>query len=803
MKIALLCGGPSLERGISLNSARSILDHLGGDGTEIVPVYFDQKKRAYKLDTAALYSNTPSDFDFKLSEEKFLSEAGLIKLLKSCDIAFPAMHGAFGDDGGIQSILEKYKIPFIGAPSKVCKLAFDKQTANDFLAEHGFYTLPSIALKIYDKNNKKNLTKFFAEHKLNHVIVKPAAGGSSIGVFEATGVEEALEKAETLFSKRMDTRVVVQPFAKGKEFTVVILQNRFGLPVALPPSEIEVNFGENQIFDFRKKYLPTRQVTYHCPPRFDDPLVEKVQAQAEQLFSLFGFKDFARFDGWVFDDGKIWFADFNPISGMEQQSFLFQQAARIGLTHRDVLLHVVGSSSSRQNIDLRSRKANREKQSRILDLDVLSTGLAMTEASKKPVAVLMGGTTSERQVSLMSGKNVWLKLLRSHEYVPVPYVLENDTTAWKVPYQVLLNHTVEEVLEGAKTFGKDEERYSRYERRARVDLGIEESVNQEIFGKSTPVPLKQLIDQYQFVFIALHGGFGEDGRLQKLLEDKKVLFNGPDSRFCRLAMTKSATIEAINHLQLEGVSGATGVIVTKEELAELGVDKIWLKLKHELNNASIIVKPDGDGCSSGVVRLYSASELKTYIDYLKKGAARIPKGAFKAHSDFVELPTNFPNVFRFEKFIESDNVRITAGGLKYTRISGWVEVTVGVMSDKKGLRVFNPSLTVAEGEVLSVEEKFQGGTGVNLTPPPESIIKAKTLALVKQRIQALSEKLGLNGYSRIDAFINVTTGEVCVLEINTLPALTPSTVLFQQGLAENPAIEPRKLIEMLIENKGY
>src|SRR3989344_2462602 len=143
-RIALLTGGPSLERGISLNSSRSVLDHLGSENIEIVPIYFDQKKRAYKISRAELYSNNPSDFDFKLAQ-KFspLSEKSLVKLLKSVDIVMPAMHGSFGEDGQIQSFLEKKEISFIGSGSNACKIAFDKYKANQTLNEKGFFTLPS------------------------------------------------------------------------------------------------------------------------------------------------------------------------------------------------------------------------------------------------------------------------------------------------------------------------------------------------------------------------------------------------------------------------------------------------------------------------------------------------------------------------------------------------------------------------------------------------------------------------------------------------------------------------------------
>src|SRR3989338_10623550 len=122
IRVAILCGGPSLERGISLNSARSILDHLGSQGVEIVPIYFNEQKRPYKISTAQLYSNTPSDFDFKLSQTaRALSESALVRILKNVTIIFPCIHGSFGEDGEIQSFLEKHNIPFIGSGSKSCK----------------------------------------------------------------------------------------------------------------------------------------------------------------------------------------------------------------------------------------------------------------------------------------------------------------------------------------------------------------------------------------------------------------------------------------------------------------------------------------------------------------------------------------------------------------------------------------------------------------------------------------------------------------------------------------------------------
>ena len=139
---------------------------------------------------------------------------------------------------------------------------------------------------------------------------------------------------------------------------------------------------------------------------------------------------------------------------------------------------------------------------------------------------------------------------------------------------------------------------------------------------------------------------------------------------------------------------------------------------------------------------------------------------------------------------------------------GWVEVTIGIIQDgtlhhKGTLHALSPSLTVAEGEVLSVEEKFQGGTGVNMTPPPEQYVKPAVLARVKKSAEKVAEVLNIEGYCRMDAFIQIDTGDLILIEVNTLPALTPSTVLYHQSLAEKKPMYPLELLEKIVENKAY
>lgn len=785
-KIALLCGGPSLERGISLNSARSVCDHLQSDSVEVVPIYFDHKKTPYLISRAQLYSNTPSDFDFKLANySKPLTQAGFERALKSVELVFPAMHGSFGEDGGIQKVLKKMGIPFVASPEEACKKAFDKYDASQFIRSHGFHTLPCMVLKAHEQANMTEIKTFFQEHRITRAVVKPATGGSSIAVYSVSTPDEAFEKAKEIFSKRVDTRVVIEPFCKGTEFTVIILQNRFGMPVAIMPSEIEISYDDHQIFDYRKKYLASRQVTYHCPPRFEDSVIKSIQIQAQQLFTLLGMQDFARFDGWLLPDGKIWFSDFNPISGMEQNSFLFMQAARIGMSHSDVLNYILRSACRRYGLLYPDSKPDTSKKT-----------------DKLKVNVLFGGKTAERQVSVMTGTNVWLKLRKSDHYDPAPYLLDTDHQVWRLPYALTLNHTVEEIMATCESAKKDEGRLHELVGRVIERLApLEGELSQKWFFPEK-MSLAEFIRQSDFVFVGLHGGIGEDGTLQAALEKAKKPFNGSGSAASKLCMNKFETAKALAGLEGEGIYTAMKRVETLESLGKFKSADFRLyfkKLKKELGGKTIIVKPVGDGCSAGIARLYTPADLEAYVGYAKHSALSIPAGTLSSQHGIVEMPTEKMDRLMFEKFIITDRVRVIGNKLKWEERSNWIETTMGILEENGKLRALSPSLTVAVGNILSLEEKFQGGTGINITPPPTPFVKPSAVIKARKRMELVAQRLGIGGYARIDAFMHRKTGELIIIEANTTPALTPSTVIYHQALEENPPMYPTAFLEKIME----
>ncbi len=788
--VAILCGGPSLERGISLNSARSVLDHLGGE-VEIVPFYLDLLKNAFRISVAQLYSNTPSDFDFKLARTADpLITTELIQALQDVDLVFPLIHGAFGEGGELQSFLEEHGIPYIGSSSRACRKAFDKFSANERLKHLGYFTYPQLLVEESQpiREVEQRLQEFFQDQSLQRAVVKPTSGGSSICVFSVATPKQALDKISAIFAQGIDHRVVVEPFVHGREFTCIVLQDRDNRPLALLPTEIETDYGGHELFDYRKKYLPTSQVIHHCPPRFDASEIESIRTQSEELFSLFGMRDFARFDGWLDSQGRIWFSDFNPISGMEQNSFLFQQSARVGLSHRALLKSILSSACRREAIPLSPIRNNHPGQ------------------TKKPVHVLFGGSTSERQVSLMSGTNAWLKLRRSSRYAPRPFLLDLEHNVWELPYGLTLYHTVEEIMANCQQPGLEGDALAAAARDIKHRLLIEPHENKDDFFVPRKMSLKAFLDSSPFVFIGLHGGIGEDGTLQAMLEQRAVLFNGPGEIPSRVAMDKWETGKIVDRLDIEGLSSVPKALIRMGDLARGGpqaAERIFTRTLQQLGCETLLVKPRADGCSSGIVHLYSPQDFLVYLDYLRAKACFIPKTTFAGQKENVEMPLQEVDELLLEKFIATDRIRVQDHSLDYERTSGWIEITAGVLEKDGRLQVFNPSLTLSEGEVLTVEEKFQGGTGINITPPPEEIVGSAALARAKDLLLQVALAFGLTGYARLDAFLEVDTGRVMLIEVNTLPALTPSTVLFQQALSCDPPIFPRELIEALIANRGY
>ncbi|MCI5065424.1 hypothetical protein MRY87_06835 [bacterium] len=801
LRLAVLCGGDSGERGISLNSARSLSDHLEGTGIELLLVYYDQFLSPYEISRPQLYSNTPSDFDFKLKNiATALDEAALVKLLKGCDLVFPAMHGSFGEDGQIQSFLEQHGVPHVGMSAESCRSCFHKGRAYEAMSRFGFPVLPHVTVKRSSTPldgesiapaEKERLRSFLnSPESGKKYIVKPCSTGSSIGVYVAESEERVIAAIEEIFEQNIDDEIIVEPFLRGREFSVIILGEGDG-GVALMPTEVEIIADDDGLFDFRRKYLSNSQTRYHTPPRISDGIcseetVSAIRTGASRLFSLFQMSDFARIDGWLTEDGELYFTDINPISGMEQNSFLFVQAASVGMSHREILLSLLERSCARHGIPF-SRESRRES------------------SEKEEIAILFGGVTAERNVSIASGTNVWLKLFTSSHYAPNPYFLSDENTVWKVPYSFALHHTAEEIESLCRSSAEEEPRRALLRAEIRRDLGLEAATDSFI---ASCFSLEEFLSSHRLVFSTLHGGIGENGVLQQIFEKAGVSYVGCGPEASAICADKYETAKRLAGKEREGIFTAPKVLMDTDELLSAPAEELegrWTALHKELSGDSkestLIVKPADDGCSAGVVRLSGVSDLRRYVEALRRRELILPPKTFLYQGGPIEMPTTLPAALLFETFIVTDRIETRGNEIVLEERTGLVEVTVGISGPQHDVHAMNPSITIAGGSVLSLEEKFQGGTGVNITPPPVELVSEEACAAARKRIEIVANTLGLRGISRIDAFLNRRNGEITVIEVNTLPGLTPSTVIYHQALEEQPPLYPREFLEQVLENR--
>ena len=291
-------------------------------------------------------------------------------------------------------------------------------------------------------------------------------------------------------------------------------------------------------------------------------------------------------------------------------------------------------------------------------------------------------TTSERQVSLMSGTNVWLKLRRSDEYAPRPFLLDRAGDVWALPYALTLRHTVEEVAAACEQAVTEAERLAHYRTTILADLRPDPALLTETDFVPRRMTLDEFIADSPLVFIALHGGIGENGELQAVLQRAEVAHSGSGAVASRLCMDKYATGQALAGLAGEGITTAGKVLLVTGELVgeePAGFHTLWHQLQQQLTSDTLILKPSDDGCSSGVVRLASPQDLGQYVAAIAAGVERVPPGTFALQSGIVEMPAQKPAHLLAETFIETDEVRIVGDRIEWQERTGWIEVTVGVV----------------------------------------------------------------------------------------------------------------------------
>ena len=294
LRIALLYGGFSAERKISIKTSKNIFENL------------DKKKYQVFL------------FNPKTELDKFIEAVNSKKI----DLVFPALHGLLGEDGAIQGLLEILGLPYVFSGVLASSLAMDKERTKKILKTEKILMPYSVVIEKDYSSNILNKIKL-------PVVIKPIFQGSSLGVFIVKNQKELGNAIRKAF--KFGTELMAEEFIEGREITAAVLGNK-KLQV-LPLVEIRPKTAE--FFDFQSKYEPGASDEI-CPAPINEKLSKKIQEQAVKIHRIFGCRGVTRSD-FVIKNNKPYFLEINTIPGMTENSLVPLAAAAAGLSFSQLI----------------------------------------------------------------------------------------------------------------------------------------------------------------------------------------------------------------------------------------------------------------------------------------------------------------------------------------------------------------------------------------------------------------------------------------------------------------------------------
>lgn len=298
LRVALLYGGNSTEREVSIASAKQVLRVIS-ERHNVVPI-----------DTAQF------------------SWVG--KLINSHpDVVFICLHGEGGEDGVVQGLCESLGLPYTGSGVRASALAIDKVLAKMVVSSAGVRTPLSCCVTA--------LTELDASATLARMggkaVVKPRYGGSSVGVY-IVDAEPALQEAVSAVLNS-EGAAIIEQYVKGRELTVAV--QGIGEPEALPIIEIVSN---NESYDYEAKY--TDGMSRHvCPAQLSPYISEECANMAETAHAALGCRGYSRSDFLLSEDGKVWYLETNTIPGMTANSLLPDAARATGVSYEDLCFRII------------------------------------------------------------------------------------------------------------------------------------------------------------------------------------------------------------------------------------------------------------------------------------------------------------------------------------------------------------------------------------------------------------------------------------------------------------------------------
>jgi D-alanine-D-alanine ligase len=317
MRVAVLLGGNSPERDVSLSSGRNIAEALRKNGHDVLE--FDPGLPGKKL-----MSDFNIDFGLPVENENSLYINLLLLKLLRVDLVFNGLHGGSGENGIVQTLLDTLGLKYTGPGSNACMLAMDKEISKMLLLQNGLPTAKFVTIR----NKNERLQSLSG---LNFpVMVKPADGGSSLGNTVLQDISQ-LDKAVD-FAFKYGTKVLIEEFISGKEIAAGILDG-----VALPLVHIK---PKHDLYDYECKYTPGMS-TYTCPAELDEVITAKIQDYALKMYHILGCTSYSRVDFLLRDDQDMFILEANTLPGMTSTSLIPKAAKVVGYSFEELIEKIV------------------------------------------------------------------------------------------------------------------------------------------------------------------------------------------------------------------------------------------------------------------------------------------------------------------------------------------------------------------------------------------------------------------------------------------------------------------------------
>mgnify|MGYP002682113429 FL=1 len=323
MKIAVLMGGVSSEREVSLSSGRNIVAALRENGHEVLA-----------LDTVLPIEQLSQNIQ-PTGEHLQKGEENLICLLseatvRAVDFVFNALHGGSGENGVVQSLLEIMGYKYNGSDHEGCAIAMDKIVSKMIFEGIGIRTPEWISFDLKVGYDPVAIQEEILRKIEPPLVIKPAHEGSTVGlsiVKEVAGIQPAIATAF-----KYNRALLVERYIPGREITIAILGE-----MALPLVEIRPKHG---IYDYECKYT-SGMSEYIVPALVDEKIVKQIQEQALVAFKALRCSGYGRFDLRLTDEGEAFFLEFNTLPGMTATSLVPKAAKAIGMNFNALLEKII------------------------------------------------------------------------------------------------------------------------------------------------------------------------------------------------------------------------------------------------------------------------------------------------------------------------------------------------------------------------------------------------------------------------------------------------------------------------------